>query len=354
MTVGRLETRSSPVHDDDALERAAAPRAERRHRLGELSGWVARSPGTPVVAFAVVALLPQLLALSGSDYRLAVNVAIFGVLALGLTVVWGFCGQPSFGHAGLFGLGAYTVAILTVKADIGLSLAFALAPLVGAAGGLIMGLPTLRVQASYVALVTFAMAEALRSIEARAEFTGGSAGLSGVPPLSLGGTQLITPEDLFYPALLLLVLSYLAVRALRGSATGRAMQAVGGDEFAARSLGVNPGPQKLLAFMIGGALAGLAGAFYASFAGFVSSVSFDVVTSVQVVSMVILGGLTIAGAIVGAAVITVITFQVQSHPDIRLYVTGAVMLGVVLFRGGALGRARSSLALAWRRRMGDR
>lgn len=343
MTEATYRASSSPVS------------GELHSRGGHFGGRLARSSVLPTAALLLGILLPLLISLSGSQYRLAVNIAIFGVLAMGLTIVWGFCGQPSFGQAGVYGVGAYAVAVLTVKAGFDVWIAMLLAPLFGLLAGLVMGLPAIRVRASYLALVTFAAAEALRVLEQRSDLTGGSSGLPGVPPLTIGDTTLITPEDLYYPALAMLVLVYVAVRLLRGSASGRAMLAVRGDEFAARSLGVRPGPQKLLAFALGGALSGLAGGFYACFAGFVSSVSFDVITSFQVVVMVILGGLgSIGGAIVGAAVVMVIDLELQDDPDVRLFVTGLMMITVVFVRSGVLGVARTKVETAWRRRAGGR
>lgn len=315
------------------------------------SGRVAGSRLVPALALALALAAPYLVSLSGSQFRLAVIVAIFAVLSMGLQVIWGFCGQPSFGHAALYGVGAYTVAILTVRLDLAAWPALALAPLLGIVAGLLIGLPALRVRADYLALVTFAGAEALRVVEQGSELTGGANGLPGVAPLTLGGETLVTPADLYYPAIVMLLVVYLLARALRTSAAGRAMLAVRGDELTARSLGIRPGPQKLLAFAIGGAFAGLAGGFYATFAGFVSSVSFDIIASFQIVVMVIIGGLgSLNGAIVGAAIVMGIDQQLQDDPEVRLLLTGLVMLVVVFWRGGAIAAGWSSVRVALSRR----
>lgn len=278
-----------------------------------------------------------LLGPSGSTLRLGVNIAIFATLAMGLQVIWGFCGQPSFGQAALYGVGAYAVAILTVRQGMGAWSALAIATVAGAAAGALMGLPALRLRAEQVALVTFALGEAMRVIEATAPYTGGSGGLAGVAPLTLWGRPLVSAGDLYRPALALVAVAYLLARWLRGSAAGRQMFAVRADEVAARTMGIRPGNLKLLAFAVGGAFAGAAGGFAASFSGFVSSISFGIVPSFQIVIMVVLGGLgRLGGAVFGAAVVMVADDRLQSRPDIRLGVTGAAMILVVLARAGSL------------------
>ncbi len=288
---------------------------------------------------------------SGSTLRLGVNIAIFATVAIGLQITWGFCGQPCFAQAALFGVGAYAVAILTVRHGLGPWPALAVATAAGGVAGVLLGLPALRVRAEQVALVTFALGEVLRVIEANASFTGGSGGLAGVAPLRAVGRDLVAPSDLYRPALALVALAYLLARWLRGSAAGRAMLAVRADEVAATTMGVRPGALKLLAFGLGGTLAGLAGGFSAGFSGFVSSVSFGIVPSFQIVIMVVLGGLgRIGGAVLGAAVVLVVDDQLQSRPGVRLGVTGAAMIAVVLARAGSL-RAAGELARVRIRRL---
>jgi branched-chain amino acid transport system permease protein len=289
---------------------------------------------------------------SGSTLRLGVNIAIFATLALGLQVIWGLCGQPSFGHAALFGVGAYAVAILTVSHGFGAWAALLAAAVFGTVAGVLFGLPALRVRADQLALVTFAVAEALRIVEANASVTGGSGGIAGVAPLTLGGDALVTPGDLYRPALVLVAVAYVLARWLRGSAAGQAMLAVRHDELMARTVGVHPGALKLFAFAFGGLLAGLAGGFAASFNGFVSSVSFGILTSFQLVVMVVLGGLgSLGGAVFGAAVVMLADDRLQSRPDIRLGVTGAAMILVVLARAGALRSAAVTVRTTLRRLM---
>lgn len=310
---------------------------------------MAASPFAPVLVLAVAWAVP-LAEPSGSTLRLGVNIAIFATVALGLQVIWGFCGQPSFGHAALVGVGAYTVAILTVNEGIGPWPALGVAAAAGAVAGVLMGLPALRVRAAQLALVTFALGEALRVVEGNASLTGGSGGIAGVAPLTLGGNALVSAADLYRPALVLLAAAYVVARLVRRSAAGRAMLAVRHDEVLARTLGLRPGPVKLLAFAVGGLLAGLAGGFAASFNGFVSSVSFGIIASFQLVVMVLLGGLgRLWGAVAGAAVVLLADDRLQTRPDIRLAATGAAMILVVLARTGALRAGAEQVRTTMRR-----
>jgi len=279
-----------------------------------------------------------------------VNIAIFATVAIGLQIIWGFCGQPSFAQAALYGVGAYAFAILTVRHGVAPWPALAGATVCGGVAGMLLGLPALRVSPEQVALVTFALGEVLRVIEANASFTGGSGGLAGVAPLTLAGRDLVSAGDFYRPALVLVAIAYLVARWLRGSAAGRAMFAVRADELAARTMGVRPGALKLFAFGLGGALAGVAGGFSASFSSFVSSVSFGIVPSFQIVVMVLLGGLgRIGGAVLGAAVVLAVDDQLQSRPGVRLGVTGAAMIVVVLTRAGSLRAAGDLVRVRFRR-----
>lgn len=310
---------------------------------------LAASPVIPVAVLAVASAVP-LLGPSGATLRLGVNIAIFATLALGLQVIWGFCGQPSFGHAALYGVGAYTFAVLTVRGGLGPWPALAAAAIVGTAAGLAMGLTALRLRPEQVALVTFALGEAVRVVEGNASWTGGSGGLAGVAPLSFRGRPLVSSADLYRPAVVLVAAAYLLARWVRRSASGRAMLAVRNDEVAALAAGVRVAPVKLFAFAVGGLLAGVAGGFAAAFAGFVSSVSFGVVTSFQLVVMVVLGGLgRLGGAVLGAAVVMIADDRLQTVPSYRLGATGALMIAVVIARAGALRDAALAMRTAARR-----
>jgi len=316
---------------------------------GERARHRAATAGGPMVALVALAAVP-ILPLSGSQQRLAVSVCLFGMAALGLTIVWGFCGQPSFGHAALTGVGAYTVAILTVRHGMGGWAAVAASGGVGLVAGAAMGLPGLRVRADGLALVTFALGEGLRVVEGNTAWTGGSQGLAGVAPLTSGGRVLLSARDYYPVAAALLAVAYLGARWLRASPLGWSMLALGRDPVLAASLGVRAAPTKLAAWSMAGLLTGLAGGVSAAFSGFVSSVSFGVVQSFQLVVMVVLGGLgRPGGAVVGAMVVLALDDQLQAHPAVRLGATGAAMIAVVIVRSGAAADSGRAALLALRR-----
>jgi branched-chain amino acid transport system permease protein len=341
---------STGLARDSAVRPAPAGRRAARDRLHAARLRAARGPVLPVAAGAALVAVP-VLGPSGAQFYILVMIALYGTMALGLTVIWGFCGQPSFGHAALFGAGAYAVAITTVSHHWNVWPALALAPVAGAAGGLVFALPAARVRTDQLALGTFALCEVFQVVELASGFTGGSNGLPGVAPLDIGGDLLVTPAQLYWPALGVLAIGYTATRLLRGSAAGRAMRSVRADELAARTLGARVVPLKVAAFAIGGALAGLAGGMYACFAGFISSVSFDVVTSFEVAIMVIIGGVSRpGGAIFGAAVVLVIQDLLQTHAAASQAITGVLMIIVIMIRAGAARRGLSRLRAAGRRR----
>jgi branched-chain amino acid transport system permease protein len=208
----------------------------------------------------------------------------------------------------------------------------------------------LRVRADGLALVTFAVGEGLRVVEGNAAWTGGSQGLPGVAPLTWNGRPLLSARDYYPLAAVLLALAYLMTRWLRASPLGWSMLAIGRDPVLAGSLGVRAGPTKVAAWSLAGLLTGLAGGISACFAGFVSSVSFGVVQSFQLVVMVVLGGLgRPGGAVVGALVVLALDDQLQGHPGVRLAATGAAMIAVVIARSGAPADSAKAALLALRR-----
>lgn len=283
--------------------------------------------------------------------RLATLIALEAILVLGLQVIFGFSGSFSFGHAGLYGVGAYTAAILMTRFEMGFPLALIAAVVAGAVMGIAMGLPAIRVRGDYLALITLAWAEILRIVMLNwKEVTGGSAGIFAIPRPSVFFVHVESNNDFYLLALGLLVICLYVVWRLRASGLGLNMLAVRDDELAARGTGVDAGIVKVTAFLIGGALAGVAGGFYATWAGYISSVSFDIVESFTLMIMLILGGRgNILGSIFGAGVIVLINEQLNQLPSVRLGITGLLMVLVVFWRSGVFNKAAvRGLATRWR------
>lgn len=227
-------------------------------------------------------------------------VYIYAVVAVGLMLLAGFTGQFSIGHAAFMGVGAYTEAYLGARGwPLPLSLACSMA--LSAAVGVGVGLPALRVKGMYLAIATLSFGFIVEEVLARWEsVTGGNAGKTVVSAV-LFGKPLDSAESLYFLCLICVVLATLVVLNLLRSPTGRAFVAIRDSEVSAQSMGIQLARYKFLSFALSAALAGLGGALYAHKMQFISPDQFSLVQSIDLVLMVVIGGLgSIHGAFFGA------------------------------------------------------
>jgi branched-chain amino acid transport system ATP-binding protein/branched-chain amino acid transport system permease protein len=306
--------------------------------------------GRTAVPIAIVALTAAaLLAAAKSDgytpFVLAL-VALTAVVGVGLNILLGLTGQVSLGHVGFYAIGAYTVAILTLK---GVDFWFAL-PLAGAVAGIVgfaLALPALRVTGPYLAMVTIAFAFIIQhgTIEWRA-LTGGANGLMGIAPPSLGAL-VFSEREMAMLAVTLAGASLYAFHRLARSGWGMAMVAVRDAEPAARSIGLNPVIVKTAAFSLSAVFTGLAGGIFAPLLMFVAPDSFPFSQSILFLFAVIVGGAGWTfGPVVGALVSVVLPELLSSLAEYRLLFFGASLLVILwVAPAGVLGL----LARLWRR-----
>jgi branched-chain amino acid transport system permease protein len=300
-----------------------------------------------------------------------VVAGIYTIFALGLQIQFGFTGLLNFGHVGFMAIGAYAMAILTVKEGMSMWLAAFIAVVAAALSGLLVGLPTLRLRADYFAIVTIAFGEIVRYVATNEDnLTGGSQGtinLAGVGQASqydgawmrfqswLGGTLRIGNKDVVMLIVVWVVCLVLLVvlAGLVRTPWGRLLKSIREDEDAAASLGKNPFAVKLQSLALGAALAGLAGCFYAWQFSFFSPDDFQPLLTFFAWMIVILGGTgRIWSVPVGAVLFGVIfagtrffdfpPFSWLGSDDrayVRLLLIGLVLIGLMLFRPqGILGR----------------
>ena len=227
-------------------------------------------------------------------------VLIYAVVGLGLMLLAGFTGLFSLGHAAFLGVGAYTEAVLS-NAGWPFPISLACATGLSAAVGVVVGLPALRVKGIYLGMATLAFGFIVEEALARWEsVTGGNAGLS-VKPASLAGWKLDTATEFYFLCLVLVVLATLAAVNLLRSSTGRAFVAIRDSEISAQSMGIHLARYKTLSFALSAAMAGLGGALYAHKIQFLSPDQFGIVQSIDLLLMVVIGGLgSIHGAFLGA------------------------------------------------------
>lgn len=252
---------------------------------------------------------------------------IFAILALGLNVVVGNTGLLHLGIAAFFGLGAYVTGVLTIGGypfQVGFYAAAAIATLVAAIAGLVLGAPTMRLRGDYLALVTLGFGEVMRfSLRNLEEISGGTRGLNPIPPPFLPGVSAATfvtdYRPFFYITLAILTVVVIFLRNLENSRTGRAWVAIREDELAASCMGINVTRAKLAAFAVSAGLAGLAGCLYATKLSTTADPNaYDFNRSIIILCCMILGGLgSIRGTLVG--VLILIGFDTVLAPALDRY-----------------------------------
>jgi branched-chain amino acid transport system permease protein len=260
------------------------------------------------------------------ELSLATVVGINIILAVGLNLITGFCGQISLGHAAFYGVGAYTAALMAkagLPGPVNLLAAMAMA----GAMGVVVGMTSLRVREDFLAITTMGVGFLFLGIVRQQEsLLGGEMGISSIPSFGVGKAGFLV---------LVLVLAGLAVifsLYLKRSWMGFAFEAVADDEDTARVLAVDVRAYKLAAFALGTALAGLAGGLYCYFARFIVPDDFGFITSISVLSMVAVGGIgSVYGVIVGTALLTLIPEFFRFISDYKLFVYGALLFGVMRF-----------------------
>lgn len=277
-------------------------------------------------------------------------VLIYSVVGLGLMLLAGFTGLFSLGHAAFLGVGAYTQAIM-VNAGIPFPLALACAGLLSAAVGMVVGLPALRVKGIYLGMATLAFGFIVEEVMARWEHvTGGNSGLMVKYP-SLFGWELDSTNEFYFLCLVVTVLATLAIANLMRSSTGRAFVAIRDSEISAQSMGIHLARYKTMSFALSAALAGIGGALYAHKIQFLSPEQFSIIQSIDLLLMVVIGGLgSIHGAFLGAIFLIVMPQLIALGKDflptaigqaagLQGTVYGLVLIAFVLFEPmGLYGR----------------
>ncbi|MBE7940676.1 MULTISPECIES: branched-chain amino acid ABC transporter permease [Ramlibacter] len=287
-----------------------------------------------------------------SEYLLSqlTFILIYGIVGLGLMLLAGYTGLFSIGHAAFFGVGAYTEAVL---AGMGwpFVLSLPLAAMLAAATGVVVGLPALRVKGIYLGMATLSFGFVVAEVFARWEsVTGGNAGKSVNAAKAFGWTA-EAGAPFYYLCLLLAAVATLACLNLLRSSTGRAFVAIRDSEVSAQSMGIALARYKTLSFAISAALAGLGGGLYAHHIHFISPDQFDIIQSIDLLLMVVVGGLgSIHGAFLGAifliglpqaisAVKDYLPAAVGQAPGLKAVVYGGVLVAFVLFEPlGLYGR----------------
>ena len=307
-----------------------------------------------LLALALIAGLYELPWLFTMDYYLHIFVMseIYAVLALSLALIVGFAGQVSMGHAAFYGMGAYASAILSTRLGWPFWITFWLSGIFAGAVSYAIGRLVLRLKGHVLAITTAFFCVLVTVVMNNwIPVTNGPMGIAGIPrptPLNLAGFRLVIESRIHYYYLgLFFVAGVLFVLyRLVNSRLGDAMVAIRENEELARSLGIDAMKSKVFAFTVGGAIAGLAGSFYAHYILFISPVTFTMSESINMLVMVIFGGMsTLFGPVLGAVSLTILPEFLRMAGEMRLVIYGvALVLFIIWLPLGVWGTLRSRLS----------
>ena len=308
----------------------------------------ARTGGLLALA-AIIALLPLAL-VNNYFYDVAILVGLNAIVCIGLNLLIGYAGQISLGHAGFFGLGAYGSAILAARYGWPPLAALAAATAGVALLAYLVGQPILRLKGHYLAMATLGLGVIISIVVANEDgFTGGPDGMS-VPPLALFGHALAGERGWYaLVGALLLGAVWLALNLIE-SPRGRALRALHGSEVAAEVIGIDSARQKLGVFVLSAVFAALAGALTAHYSGFITPGKVTFLHSIELVVMVVFGGMASTfGAVVGAAVLTALPQLLTVFKEYEMVVFGGVMMLTMIFMPRGLVPTLAALAARLRR-----
>lgn len=333
------------------------------YRGKEVQARISRLPKRAQLSLRVLAILVILYIVIGLPRvsgpfiaQVIVTVTLFILMGLGLNITLGFAGLLDLGFVAFYAIGAYTVGLLTSYGPFGLQhisfwVAVPIAVLVAMMFGAILGLPVLGVRGDYLAIATLGFGEIVRLLAGSdflAKYFGGPQGVIGIQKPCIGilepfvrvdvprvcnGIELSTVQTIYYVAIAsALLIAFVAWR-LRESRLGRAWMAIREDEDVAEALGVNLIQTKLLAYMLGAAFAGLGGAIFATLIGSIFATSMQLIVSINVVALIVVGGMgSIPGVIVGAIALIGLPELLREVSEFRYLIYGLVLIIMMIAR----------------------
>ncbi|MGZ5733429.1 MAG: branched-chain amino acid ABC transporter permease [Caldimonas sp.] len=316
----------------------------------------ARAPAVPrallrgrggLALLALVVLLVPLVSRNAYLMDVAILVALNAIVCVGLNLLIGYAGQISLGHAGFFALGAYGSALLASRYHWPTLLALATATVGVALLAFVVGRPILRLKGHYLAMATLGLGIIVSIVIATEDgVTGGPDGMA-VPPLAIAGVVLQGERVWYWIVGACLIVAVWLATNLIASPMGRSLRALHTSELAAELAGIDSARQKLMAFVVSAVFAAFAGGLAGFYAGFVTPAKASFLHSIELVTMVVFGGMASTfGAVVGAAVLTVLPQLLTSLRDYEMVVFGALLMATMIFfpRGVV-----PTLAALWRR-----
>jgi len=292
-----------------------------------------------IVSYAAVSLIVTSGILSRQMTSLIIPIGVNIILAVSLNLLTGFLGELTLGHAGFMSLGAYTGALITVNTElpemVGLPLALIAGGVVAAIFGLFIGVPVLRLKGDYLAIVTLGFGEIIKSVLTAMEITGGAQGLSGIPKY--------TTYKNFTIVFIFVVITILLIKNLVYSRHGRAICSIRDNYIASEAVGIKISKYKIMAFVISAFFAGIAGVFNAHNIGILKPDNFDYNKSIEILVIVVLGGMgNIKGSVIAAVVLTLLPELLRDADNFRMLFYAIVLIAMMLFNNSGLRERMTS------------
>ncbi len=288
--------------------------------------------------FLLLLFLPLLLGTYLSE--VSTNIGLYIIMGLGLNIVVGFAGLLDLGYVAFFAIGAYTVGILTSSTQGIASMTFwealPIAVMASTTAGILLGTPVLRLRGDYLAIVTLGFGEIIRVLansDLLKPYMGGAQGILNIARPSFFGVTLSKPEQIYYLVLAGIFIAWFISARLENSRLGRQWMAMREDEDVAEAMGINLINTKLLAFGIGAGLSGLAGAIFAAKLTSIFPHSFNLIISINILSLIIIGGMgSMPGVIVGAIALVGLPELLREFAEFRMLMYGALLIVMMLVK----------------------
>jgi branched-chain amino acid transport system permease protein len=291
-----------------------------------------------LVGLCVLLILPGILGIFLSE--VLTIIGLYVLLGLGLNIVVGFAGLLDLGYVAFFAIGSYTVAILTSPEigtmQLGFWQALPVAVVLGTLAGVMLGIPVLKMRGDYLAITTLGFGEIIRILvlsDLLKPWLGGAQGIARIPKASIFGFEFAGPQEIYYLLVAGCFLVGFVSWRLRDSRMGRAWMAMREDEDVAQAMGINLVSTKLLAFATGAGFSALSGAIFATKLGSVYPHSFNVMISINILCLIIVGGMgSMPGVIVGAIALVGLPELLREFAEYRLLVYGAALVAMMLLK----------------------
>jgi branched-chain amino acid transport system permease protein len=283
-----------------------------------------------ILIYVLITVLVENDILNRQYKSLLVPMGINIILAVSLNLTTGFLGELSLGHAGFMAIGAYTGALFTLNVNMPEPVEFLIGIILGgivaAIFGVLIGVPVLRLKGDYLAIVTLAFGEIIRSIINFFKFTGGAMGLSKIPRYST-----------YTWVYVMLVITILVIANLVKSRHGRAITSIRENYIAAESIGIKVSKYKIMAFVVAAFFAGVAGVLYGHNLSILKPADFDYNKSIEILVIVVLGGMgSIRGSIISAIILTILPEMLRAADDFRMLLYAIVLIAMMLFNSSGI------------------